>query len=115
MRPESRKPPVGLKPKDLCLIPQRVALAAQQDGWWIRSDIIWSKPNPMPESVRDRPTDAYEHILMLTKSARYYWDAEAVGEPSTTSDIRRPYTSEGAWQMDGRPIEQRHGGKPRGG
>ncbi len=72
----------GLKPKDLCLIPARVALAAQADGWWIRSDIIWAKPNPMPESVRDRPTDAYEHILMLTKSARYFWDAEAVKEPS---------------------------------
>jgi len=71
----------GLKPKDLCLIPQRVALAAQRDGWWVRSDIIWTKPNPMPESCRDRPTDAYEHILMLTKAARYFWDAEAVKEP----------------------------------
>lgn len=71
----------GLKPKDLCLIPARVAIAAQEDGWWVRSDIIWGKRNPMPESVRDRPTDAYEHILMLTKSARYYWNAEAVKEP----------------------------------
>ena len=71
----------GLKPKDLCLIPFRVALAAQADGWWVRSDIIWNKPNPMPESVTDRPTDAYEHIFMFTKSARYYWDAEAVKEP----------------------------------
>lgn len=71
----------GLKPKDLCLIPFRIALAAQADGWWVRSDIIWAKPNPMPESVTDRPTDAYEHILMLTKSARYFWDAEAVKEP----------------------------------
>jgi DNA modification methylase len=104
-----------LKPKDLCLIPMRVALAAQADGWWVRSDIIWSKPNPMPESVRDRPTDAYEHILMLTKSARYFWDPIAVAEPSKTDDIRRPYTSEGAWELDGRPNEQRHGGKPRGG
>lgn len=69
------------KPKDLCLIPARVALTAQADGWWVRSDIIWAKPNPMPESVRDRPTDAYEHILMLAKSARYYWDAEAASEP----------------------------------
>ncbi|SRR6266566_1709118 len=72
--------PVGLKPKDLCLIPSRVALAAQADGWWVRSMIIWSKPNPMPESVTDRPTDAYEHILMLTKAERYYWDAYAVRE-----------------------------------
>lgn len=70
----------NLKPKDLCLIPFRVAIAAQEDGWWIRSVIIWNKPNPMPESVKDRPTDAYEHILMLTKSSKYYWDIEAVRE-----------------------------------
>lgn len=70
----------GLKPKDLCLMPQRIALAAQDDGWWVRSDIIWAKSNPMPESVTDRPTDAYEHILMLTKSERYYWNAKAVRE-----------------------------------
>ncbi len=70
----------SLKPKDLCLIPFRVAIAAQEDGWWVRSDIIWSKPNPMPESVTDRPTNSHEHILMLTKSAKYYWDADAVRE-----------------------------------
>lgn len=73
--------PDGIKPKDLCLIPFRVALAAQADGWWVRSDIIWNKPNPMPESVQDRPTDAYEHIFMFTKSARYYWDIEVVRQP----------------------------------
>jgi len=78
--------PHGHKPKDLCLIPQRVAIAAQEDGWWVRSDIIWAKPNPMPESVRDRPTNAYEHILMLTKSKKYYWDIDAVREPHTTPD-----------------------------
>jgi DNA modification methylase len=83
--------PDGLKPKDLCLIPARVALAAQSDGWWVRSVIIWAKPNPMPESVTDRPTDAYEHILMLTKSARYFWDAHAVREPSESgpSDVKK--------------------------
>jgi DNA modification methylase len=59
------------------------------DGWWLRSDIIWAKPNPMPESVRDRPTDMYEHILMLTKSARYYWNAEAVSEPVKDSTLKR--------------------------
>ena len=69
-----------LKDKDLCLIPFRVAIAAQEAGWWIRSVIIWNKPNPMPESVKDRPTDAYEHVLMMTKSSRYYWDIEAVRE-----------------------------------
>jgi len=72
-----------IKPKDLCLIPFRVALAAQDQGWWVRSAIIWAKTNPMPESVTDRPTDAYEHIFMLTKSARYYWDQEAVREAQT--------------------------------
>jgi DNA modification methylase len=75
---------IGLKRKDLCLVPARVALAAQADGWWVRSDIIWAKPNAMPESVTDRPTDAYEHILMLTKSARYFWDADAVCEKFET-------------------------------
>lgn len=72
----------GLKEKDLCLIPFRLAIALQSDGWWLRSVIIWSKNNPMPESVTDRPTESHEYILMLTKSARYYWDAEAVREPS---------------------------------
>lgn len=77
----NRFPYKNLKPKDLCLIPARVAIAAQADGWWIRSLIIWVKPNPMPESVTDRPTDTYEHIIMLTKSERYFWDADAVREP----------------------------------
>lgn len=63
-----------LKPKDLVGIPWRVAFALQADGWYLRSDIIWSKPNPMPESVRDRPTKSHEYIFMLTKSARYFWD-----------------------------------------
>ena len=62
----------GLKPKDMVLIPQRIALAAQSAGWWMRSDIIWAKPNPMPESAADRPTSSYEHILMFSKQARYY-------------------------------------------
>ena len=73
----------GQKSKDLCLIPFRIAIAVQDDGWWVRSVIIWSKPNPMPESVTDRPTESHEYILMLTKSARYYWDQEAVREKQT--------------------------------
>jgi DNA modification methylase len=73
--------PSQLKPKDLCLIPFRVALAAQADGWWVRSVIIWAKRNPMPESCTDRPTESHEYILMLTKSASYYWDQEAVRKP----------------------------------
>lgn len=92
------KPPIanaqtGLKPKDLCLIPFRVALAAQADGWWVRSVIIWAKPNPMPESCKDRPTDAYEHILMLTKSARYFWNPEAVAEKASVGFNGSSFTS----------------------
>jgi DNA modification methylase len=75
----------GLAAKQLLLMPARLALALQADGWWLRSDIIWAKPNPMPESVTDRPTSAHEHVFLLTKSARYYFDAEAVREPP--SDI----------------------------
>jgi DNA modification methylase len=77
------KIPHGLKPKDLIGMPWRLAFALQADGWWLRSDIIWHKPNPMPESVRDRPTKSHEYIFLLTKSAKYYYDAEAVREPST--------------------------------
>jgi len=79
---ETRVAP-GLKPKDLCGIPWRVALALQADGWWLRQDIVWHKPNPMPESVTDRCTKSHEYIFLLTKSARYHYDAEAVKEPST--------------------------------
>ncbi len=69
-----------LKPKDLVGIPWRGAFALQADGWWLRQDIIWHKPNPMPESVRDRCTKAHEYVFLLTKSERYYYDAEAVSE-----------------------------------
>ena len=81
----------GLKPKDLMMMPARVALALQADGWWLRSEIVWHKPNPMPESVRDRPTSAHEKLFLLTKSARYFYDAEAVREPAKDplDDIRR--------------------------
>jgi len=70
----------GLKPKDLVGMPWRVAFALQADGWYLRSDIIWSKPNPMPESVSDRPTKAHEYVFLLTKSPRYYYDADAIRE-----------------------------------
>lgn len=69
-----------IKPKDLVGIPWRVALALQADGWWLRQDIIWHKPNPMPESVRDRCTKSHEYIFMMTKSARYYFDSDAIKE-----------------------------------
>ena len=74
---------VGLKPKDLVGIPWRVAFALQADGWWLRSDIIWHKPNPMPESVTDRPTKAHEYVFLLTKSERYAYDADAIAEIGT--------------------------------
>lgn len=72
----------GAKSKDLLMIPARVALALQADGWYLRSDIIWAKPNPMPESVKDRPTSAHEHVFLLTKSPKYFYDIEAVKEDS---------------------------------
>ncbi len=71
-----------LKPKDLCGIPWRVAFALQSSGWYLRQDIIWHKPNPMPESVRDRCTKAHEYIFLLSKSERYYYDSDAIKEPA---------------------------------
>jgi len=79
----------GLKPKDLVGIPWRVAFALQADGWYLRSDIIWAKPNPMPESVSDRPTKAHEYLFLLAKSQRYYYDAAAIAEPYTNSTVER--------------------------
>ena len=76
------KPQGVIKPKDLVGIPWRVAFALQADGWWLRQDIIWAKPNPMPESVTDRCTKAHEYLFLLAKSQRYYYDAEAVKEPA---------------------------------
>ena len=76
----------GLKPKDLCGIPWRVALALQADGWYLRQDIIWHKPNPMPESVRDRCTKAHEYLFLLTKKPKYYCDMEAVKEPAVCAN-----------------------------
>jgi len=79
----------GLKPKDLCLMPYRVAMALQADGWYLRSHVIWAKKNCMPESVTDRPTSAHEAVFLLTKSARYWYDADAVREPYTQSSLDR--------------------------
>lgn len=79
---ESRAAFKGLPPKNLVGIPWRVAFALQSDGWYLRSDIIWHKPNPMPESVTDRPTKSHEYIFLLTKSERYFYDHEAIAEQS---------------------------------
>lgn len=79
----------GLPGKNLIGIPWRVAFALQADGWILRQDIIWAKPNPMPESVTDRCTKAHEYLFLLTKSARYFWDAEAMQEPAAPASIAR--------------------------
>jgi DNA modification methylase len=99
------------KPKDLIGIPWRVAFALQADGWWLRSDIIWAKPNPMPESVTDRPTKSHEYLFLLTKSPRYYYDAEAVKEgiaASTAGDMRT--NSDGHRRERGYPGPASNGG-----
>lgn len=94
------KTPINLKPKDLIGIPWRVAFALQADGWWLRCDIIWHKPNPMPESVIDRPTRAHEYLFMLTKSAKYYYDYNAIKEPAIT---KSPKTWPAGWATGDTP------------
>ncbi len=79
----------GLKPKDLVGIPWMVAFALRADGWYLRQDIIWAKPNPMPESVTDRCTKSHEYIFLLSKLPKYYYDAESIAEPTTESTIKR--------------------------
>jgi len=79
----------GIKEKDLLMIPNRVAIALQDAGWYIRSEIIWHKPNPMPESVRDRPTSCHEKIWLITKNKKYYYDAESIKEPIQDSSAKR--------------------------
>jgi len=95
----------GVKPKDLVGIPWRVAFALQADGWYLRSDIIWAKPNPMPESITDRPTKAHEYVFLLAKSPRYYYDVEAVREPNVTVGDRREgngrHAYDGKWDGTG--------------
>lgn len=78
----------GYKSKDLVGIPWMVAFALRTDGWYLRSDIIWNKPNPMPESVKDRPTKSHEYIFLLTKSSTYYYDADAIREPHTYEESK---------------------------
>lgn len=103
----------NLKSKDLVGIPWRVAFALQDDGWYLRSDIIWNKPNPMPESVTDRPTRSHEYVFLLTKESRYFYDHEAIREPSITNDSRRPYGSDGAFHMASRSKWQAGAGTQR--
>ena len=93
------KPSKGIKPKDLIGIPWRVAFALQQDGWYLRQDIIWHKPNPMPESVKDRCTKAHEYIFLLSKSPKYYFDNEAIKEDAKFPD--GPNTPKSIKAVDG--------------
>ena len=100
-----------LKPKDLVGIPWRVAFALQADGWWLRQDIIWHKPNPMPESVTDRCTKAHEYLFMLTKSSRYYFDNDAIKEDAIWSKDKR--AGKGRLTYDGkRQGEKGNGQEP---
>jgi DNA modification methylase len=106
----------GLKHKDLIGIPWRVAFALQADGWYLRSDIIWHKPNPMPESVTDRPTKSHEYIFLLTKSERYYYDADAIAEPAINvnmpgrnmTDTRETYGDQNGGNSGLRDLKQRY-------
>jgi DNA modification methylase len=98
--------PQGLKNKDLIGIPWRVAFALQADGWWLRQDIIWHKPNPMPESVTDRCTKAHEYVFLLSKSDKYYFDHEAIQEEATSGDLTQPRGSKGV-------LVQQNGGRRR--
>ena len=98
-----RKTPATLKPKDMVGIPWMLAFALRSDGWYLRSDIIWHKPNPMPESVRDRPTKAHEYVFLLSKNRRYYWDQDAVREPDSglpagNKDGFKSYQGAAEWQ-----------------
>lgn len=120
--------PAGLKQKDLIGIPWRVAFALQADGWYLRQDIIWSKPNPMPESVRDRCTRAHEYIFMLSKSARYHYDAEAIKEPGSENShgspnvnpgskngaVRKDKGTLGQWPRPGKDKQSGHGRRHAG-
>jgi len=98
--------PDGLKPKDLLGIPWRLAFALQDDGWFLRSDIVWHKPNAMPESVKDRPARCHEYLFMLTKSEKYKYDHEAVREDAANGQTRNRRT---VWQLNTQASKWNHG------
>jgi DNA modification methylase len=99
---QHHRPAPGLASKQLVGIPWRVAFALQADGWYLRSEIIWAKPNPMPESVTDRPTKAHEQVFLLTKAARYWYDAEAIKEAS--AEVARPQSDKRMAQRMNRGV-----------
>jgi DNA modification methylase len=97
--------PEGLKPKDLVGIPWRVAFALQAEGWRLRSDIVWAKPNPMPESVRDRPTRSHEYVFLLSKSDRYFYDADAIRTPRRRGPANNSPTMPDGWARGNEPHD----------
>ena len=105
MTSPNRMPQKGLKPKDLVGIPWRVAFALQADGWWLRQDIVWKKPNPMPESVTDRCTKAHEYLFLLSKRERYYFDQDAIAEPATDFAGRRRKVVPDGWATGAGPHD----------
>ena len=109
--------PVGLKTKDLIGIPWLLAFALRADGWYLRQDIIWAKPNPMPESVRDRCTKAHEYVFLLSKSERYFFDSEAIKEPETMRPQRRltPRNKNPNAKVHGMPVYRQAEGGTGGG
>ena len=104
--PANRKDQDGLKTKDLIGIPWRVALALQADGWYLRQDIIWSKPNPMPESVADRCTKSHEYIFLLSKKSHYYYDHEAVKETAVGGEEKKNKRS--VWTVNSKGYKGAH-------
>jgi site-specific DNA-methyltransferase (cytosine-N4-specific) len=100
-KPRSRKIPKGLKPKDIIGIPWMLAFALRTDGWYLRSPIVWVKSTPMPDGVTDRPTSAYEHIFLLAKSERYFYDADAIRE-GTGANKRN------VWRVTNQPYSEAH-------
>jgi site-specific DNA-methyltransferase (adenine-specific) len=102
LRPDT---PQGLKPKDLQGIPWRLVFALQDDGWYLRSDIIWNKPNAMPESVKDRPTKSHEYVFMLTKSEQYYYNYEASKEIGLNGEYRNRRT---VWNINTQSFQEAH-------
>jgi site-specific DNA-methyltransferase (adenine-specific) len=102
VRPDT---PEGLKPKDLMGIPWRLAFALQDDGWYLRTDIIWNKPNAMPESVKDRPTRSHEYLFMFSKSERYHYDYEQMREPTASGAMR---ARRSVWSINTQPNDIAH-------
>ncbi|MFN3998173.1 DNA-methyltransferase [Algoriphagus sp.] len=107
-RTMSYRPPTpkGLKPKDLIGLPWRLAFALQADGWYLRSDIIWHKPNCQPESVKDRPTQSHEYIFLLSKSEKYFFNQESIKEPSV--DQKKSRNKRSVWSINTEPFSGAH-------